>query len=456
MSDKIKSGYSGKAEQLINNSGVSIGDKILVTRVDGYTIEGILLPRAEIGMDDEHILIKLKNGYNMGIHIKNISKIEKVGESIKIEPKPPEVPMMLKEDLPSVAILTTGGTIASRVDYHSGAVYPAYDARDLYNIVPELSEIAKLDAKLLFSVFSEDINASHWSAMAQEIKKYVKNGFDGVVITHGTDTMGYTAAALSFALRNLPIPIVLVGAQRSSDRPSSDAALNLKSAVLIAGRAPFSYVTIVMHASSSDKYCYAHLGTKVRKNHTSRRDAFQSVNTIPIARSDGQKIEMIWQNFVPRDKDRPLEIQDKFDSRVALIKVYPNISPDILNFLIDNDYHGIVLEGTGLGHTPSSLYDPIKRAKKEGIPIVMTSQCIWGRINMNVYRTGRELQALGVIPGEDMLPETALVKLMWVLGQTQDYEEVRKLMRTNIAGEITERTSFNEYIANVSGDKNEN
>lgn len=443
MSDEL--GYFGKVGELLNRLSIKIGDKVLVERDDGLKIEGIVLPRGEIGLDDKHLLIKLKNGYNMGIHVDNIKSIKKLGISVKVEPKPPEVPVITKEGLPKVAILTTGGTIASRVDYHSGAVYPTYDARDLYNIVPELGELAELDAKLLFSVFSENITVKHWIAMANEIKEYIKRGFDGIVITHGTDTMGYTAAALSFALRNLPVTIALVGAQRSSDRPSSDAALNLKSAVLVAGQAPFAYVTVVMHAASEDKYCYVHLGTKVRKNHTSRRDAFQSVNVSPIARTNSKSIEVLWRDFIPRDKSRELEVVAKFDEKVALIKTYPGFNPEIIDYLIDKGYHGIVLEGTGLGHAPTIIYDSLRRAKKENIPVVMTSQCIWGRINMNVYRTGRELQALGVIPGEDMLPETAYVKLMWVLGQTRDYDEVRKLMLMNIAGEITDQTLYNEY-----------
>ncbi|MCD6484869.1 MAG: Glu-tRNA(Gln) amidotransferase subunit GatD [Candidatus Odinarchaeota archaeon] len=444
-SNNYETGYYGRAEKLLKKFNISVGDKIRVSKKDKTTYEGYLLPRGEIGRDDSFILIKLKNGYNLGINIENINNVEKIGEAVEIKPSPPEVPLKVSEELPRVMILTTGGTIASRVDYHSGAVFPALDARDLYNIVPELGDIVRIDAELLFSVFSENIFPKHWTAIAKKVAEVIDKGYDGVVITHGTDTMGYTAAALSFALQSLPVPVVLVGAQRSSDRPSSDAALNLKSAVRIAGYAPFSAVTVVMHEETSDKYCVAHPGTKVRKCHTSRRDAFKTINDTPIARTDGQEIIMLKKNFVPRDKNRKLKLEPNFEDKVALLKIHPGFNTKIIDFLVDSGYRGIVIEGTGLGHAPSSIYESIKRGTDSGVTFVMTSQCIWGRIHMNVYRTGRELLSLGVIPGEDMLPETALVKLMWVLAKEKTPEKVKELMLTNIVGELTPRTQYNEY-----------
>ena len=439
-------GYYGRAEKLLKEFNITVGDKIKVSKKDRTTYEGYLLPRGEIGKDDSFILIKLKNGYNLGINIENIASVEKVGKAVEIKPTPPEVPLKVSEKLPNIMILTTGGTIASRVDYHSGAVYPALDARDLYNIVPELGDIVRIDAELLFSVFSENIFPKHWTAIAKKVAEVINKGYDGVIITHGTDTMGYTAAALSFALQSLPVPVVLVGAQRSSDRPSSDAALNLKSAVRIAGYAPFAQVTVVMHEGSSDKYCVAHPGTKVRKCHTSRRDAFKTINDTPIARTDGQDIIMLKNNFIPRDKSRKLKLEPNFEEKVALLKIHPGFNAKLIDFLVDSGYRGIVLEGTGLGHAPNIVYESIKKGIDSGVTFVMTSQCIWGRIHMNVYRTGRELLALGVIPGEDMLPETALVKLMWVLAKEKDPVKIKELMRSNIVGELTPRTQYNEYV----------
>ncbi|MGB9779092.1 MAG: Glu-tRNA(Gln) amidotransferase subunit GatD, partial [Candidatus Bathyarchaeales archaeon] len=272
------------------------------------------------------------------------------------------------------------------------------------------------------------------------IAKQINQGADGIVIAHGTDTMAYTAAALSFALQNLPVPVILVGSQRSADRPSSDAATNLMAAVTTAAHAPFAEVAIAMHETPSDTTIAIHRGTKVRKCHTSRRDAFKSINTTPIAQVQDQKITMLTDNYTPRDKKRKLLLKPNFNEKAALIKFYPNMNPAIIDWHVENGYKGIILEGTGLGHVSKACYNPIKNAIEKGVIVAMTSQCIWGRVNMNIYDTGRDLLALGVIPLEDMLPETALVKLMWTLGQTQNLEEAKQMLKTNIAGEISQRT----------------
>lgn len=252
--------------------------------------------------------------------------------------------------------------------------------------------------------------------------------------------MAYTAAALSFALQNLPVPVILVGSQRSADRPSSDAATNLIGAVAAAAKAPFAEVAIAMHETPSDTAIAIHRGTKARKCHTSRRDAFKSVNATPIARVQNQQITMLTDAYTPRDKKRRLTLKPNFNEKVALIKFYPNMNPAIIEWHVENGYKGIILEGTGLGHVSNTCQNAIKKAIDKGVIAAMTSQCIWGRVNMNVYDTGRDLQALGVIPLEDMLPETALVKLMWIFGQTQNPEEAKTLLKTNIAGEFSPRT----------------
>jgi glutamyl-tRNA(Gln) amidotransferase subunit D len=252
--------------------------------------------------------------------------------------------------------------------------------------------------------------------------------------------MGYTAAALSFALQNLPVPVIIVGSQRSADRPSSDAATNLLGAVLAAAKGPFAEVVVAMHETPSDTGIVLHRGTKVRKCHTSRRDAFRSVNATPLARIENQEISMLASEYNKRDPSRKLALMDKFEAKVALIKFYPGMDPAVLEPYVNGSYRGIVLEGTGLGHISKYCYAAMKKAADQGVIVGMTSQCIWGRVNMNVYDAGRDLQALGVIPLEDMLPETALVKLMWALGQTKDLHEARTLLRTNIAGELSPRT----------------
>lgn len=429
-------GYRGRALEIIAKYGVKVGDRIIVRR-EGSSFVGVLMPRSELD-DDAHIVLKLDDGYNLGISVESL-QIEKIPQE-EVSPQPPKVPAS-RPGLPKVSIISTGGTIASRVDYRTGAVSPALSAEDLYQSVPELGDMAEIRTEILFSLLSENIVPENWTSMAKSIERHIKDGAQGVVVTHGTDTMGYTAAALSFALRNLPVPVILVGSQRSSDRPSSDAYLNLKGAVLVAARAPFAEVGVLMHSSSSDGELIIHRGTRVRKMHTSRRDAFVSINSPPLAKVADGRIE----TFVKyKERGGNLEVKADFDEDVVLIKSFPGIPTDIFDPIVHRGFHGIVLEGTGLGHVPERIFPAIKRAIQSGIAVVMTSQCLYGRVNMNVYSTGRELLSLGVIPAGDMLPETALVKLMWVLAQTRDLEEVRRLFLTNVAGEMSERSEYEE------------
>lgn len=432
-----ETGYRGKALEAIKKARANIGDVIRVTRVN-EVYEGILIPRSEYG-DEKHVVVKLKNGYNIGIAIGADTKVEKVGEGIEPTFAAPPLPEQ-KPELPRTTIISTGGTIASRVDYRTGGVRPALTANDLYSVVPELADVARIETQILLSIFSENIAAQQWTQIAHAIAKQMSEGVDGVVIAHGTDTMGYTAAALSFALQNLPAPVIIVGSQRSADRPSSDAATNLLGAVLAAAKAPFAEVVVAMHETSSDNYIAFHRGTKVRKCHTSRRDAFKSVNATPIARAEENKIVMLTLDYRKRDGSRALMLRPDFEEKVGLIKFYPGMDPAIIHFYTEKSYSGMVIEGTGLGHISKASYEALREAIGKGIVVGMTSQCIWGRVNMNVYDAGRDLQALGVIPLEDMLPETALVKLMWVLGQTEDNEEAKKLLKTNVAGELSPRT----------------
>ena len=430
-------GYKGEALKLLKQTKAEIGDIIRVVK-NGETHEGILIPRSEYG-DDKHIVLKLKTGYNIGVRVTSTTKIEKIGAGTKPTFIPPSLPKQ-KPDLPKVTIISTGGTIASRVDYRTGAVRPALTASDLYSVVPELSEIATVDAEILFNIFSEDIASQHWSAIAKAAAKHIEKGEDGVVIAHGTDTMAYTAAALSFAMQELPVPIILVGSQRSADRPSSDAATNLTGAVVAASKAPFAEVVLAMHETPSDKTIVLHRGTKVRKCHTSRRDTFKSINTEPLAKVENNQVIMQTTVFRRRNHSKKLVLKPNFEEKVALLKFHPNFNPEAIEYLVSKGYRGIVLEGTGLGHISNQCVSVVRKAIEEGVIVAMTSQCIWGRVDMNVYYRGRDLLSAGVIPLEDMLSETALVKLMWALGQTDKMEEAKKLLTTNIAHEISPRT----------------
>jgi glutamyl-tRNA(Gln) amidotransferase subunit D len=447
MSIKESSGYKGEALNALQKAGCGVGDIIRLTG-NGKVYEGILIPRSETGNSD-HIVIKLKSGYNIGVHLTSDTKIEKVGKGSKPSFAAPPLPEQ-KPELPKVVIMSTGGTIASRVDYRTGAVRSALSASDLYGVVPELSDIARVDTHILFSLYSENITPKHWSEIARATAEHISQGANGVVIAHGTDTMAYTAAALSFTLQNLPVPVILVGAQRSSDRPSSDAATNLIGAVQLAANAPFAEVALAMHETTSDTTIAVHRGTKVRKCHTSRRDTFKSINATPIALvlsestpsplNKEHKVSMLTDDYTKRDPTRKVVLKPDFSDKVALVKFHPGLDPAVIDWYVERGFKGILLEGSGLGHVSKYCFNVVQNANDRNVVVALASQCIWGRVNMHVYDTGRDLMNRGVIPLEDMFPETALVKLMWVLGQTSDQEEAKKLLKLNIAGEFSPRT----------------
>ena len=310
---------------------------------------------------------------------------------------------------------------------------------------PELLIHANIKGKATLNILSENMKPSYWVKTARSIVDEINDGADGVVVAHGTDTMHYTSAALSFILDS-PVPIVITGAQRSSDRPSSDAYMNLISSV-VAAKSDIAEVSVCMHAEEDDSYCYLHRGTKVRKMHSSRRDAFRSINTSPLAKIENGKLKLINNKLIYKKRDNEdVQVRDQLEEKVAFIKSYPGIESEIIDYHIDKGYKGMVLEGTGLGHCPDSLIPSLKRAKDEEIPVLMTSQCFYGLVNMNVYSTGRKIISSGVISANDMLPETAYVKLVWALGQTDNIKEVSKLIQTNIAGEIGEKSSEKFFL----------
>jgi len=423
--------YAGKALDFLKKFNLQEGDTIELTK-NGVILKGIIMP--SYSSSDDILVIKLDNGYNIGISVDSISEVKLIKRGEKREEKRAEEKAV--KDKSEVVIISTGGTIVSKIEYDTGAVRPALTTEEILKFMPEINEIAKIDAKVLFSILSENMKPEYWIKIANEVKNALDKGAKGVVVAHGTDTMAYTASALAFSLKSLTGPVVMVGSQRSSDRPSSDAPINLLTSVLVAKDAPFAEVTVNMHGESSDTYTLVHRGVKVRKMHTSRRDAFQSVNDIPLAKVyyRERKMEILRDDYI-RKKDAN-EVDAKFDPNVFLLKYYPGLLPDIIDYLMSKGVKGIIVEGTGLGHTSSEFYNAFKKATKDGIFVGMTSQCLFGRVNMNVYTTGRLLQEAGVVPLEDMLPETALVKLMWVLAHETDLDKVKELMLTNFVGEI--------------------
>ncbi len=427
------SGYKNESLKILNNAGISIGDLIkITTKTTEYS--GNLLPRYEYS-EENYIVIKLSNGYNIGIDAKNITNIQKIMGGEKPKFIPPEKPNV-KESLPKIAILGTGGTIASRIDYKTGAVNPAFSAEELYSIIPELSSYANINTELISNIASEQMNPEDWTNIAKKVIEKINEGNQGIIIGHGTDTMAYTSAALSFALENCPIPVIITGAQRSTDRPSSDASLNMISSVIMASKRVLNGVYLAMHSSIEDNEVSIHSGTRVRKNHTSKRDAFQSIGIDPIAIVNQDKVT-IGEEYIKNNNQFNPKI--KFEENVSLLKFHPGFNSEIIDKIIELDAKGIILEGTGLGHVNSRCNKSIKKAIDNGMFVGMTSQCLQGRIKMTVYSAGRDLLNIGVIPLEDMLPETALVKLMWAYGNYEN-KEIKNIMLNNIAREYTERS----------------
>ena len=444
----IFKGYKGDAVEILKKFNIRVwGDaKIKTTRGD---FSGIILPRSE-NDDDKHIVLKLVTGYNVGIDVGTITDIKEIGYK-EAHYKIPEKEFPFTKGQPKVKLFGTGGTIASRLDYRTGAVIPAFSPGELYGAVPELADICNLETEKLFAVFSENMGPEQYKTLAIAIGKEIEKGIDGIIIGHGTDTLHHTAAILSFMIQNSPIPIILVGSQRSSDRPSSDAALNLMHAATAAAKSDIAEVMVCMFGPTSDEYGLLHQGTRVRKMHSSYRSTFRTIGDTPIATVTRDKITPIKQNYNRRRNDRKVTILPYFEEKVALLYYYPNMQPDMIYSLIDNGYKGIVIAGTGLGHVNKPLYPAIKKCQEVGIPIYMTVQTLWGYVHMFVYDTGRDLMNFGIIPAENMLPEVAIVKLSWVLGQTDDLEKVRKLMMTPIANDITKREPYNGYLIYQGG-----
>lgn len=440
---ELYKGYRGRTLELLKKFNATVWSDV---ELDTYTATfyGLILPRSEQA-DDLHIVLKMKTGYNIGIRYDKITNIKILGRK-EAHYKIPEKEFPYSPKKPRVKLFGTGGTIASRLDYRTGAVIPAFSPGELYGSVPELADICNLETEKLYGVFSENMGPEQWIGTAKAIAREIERGVDGIVIGHGTDTMHHTAAILSFMIQDSPVPIVMVGSQRSSDRPSSDAALNLIHSVKSAAESDIAEVMVCMFGPTSDVYGLLHRGTRVRKMHSSYRSTFRTIGDIPIAMVDRNAIKPLRNDYKKRRNDRNFKLYPFFDDRVAIVYYYPNMKPDMIDSLVENGYKGIVIAGTGLGHVNKPLYPALARAKEAGVAVYMTVQTLWGYAQMYVYDTGRDLMELGCIPLANMLPEVAYVKLGWALGMTQDNEEVKKIMLTPIAGEMTEREPSNGYL----------
>ncbi|MFH1063840.1 MAG: Glu-tRNA(Gln) amidotransferase subunit GatD [Candidatus Woesearchaeota archaeon] len=423
------------------------GDKVRVVCKD-REYKGILIDKKE-----DVTVLKLENGYNVGIDNSRITKIEVVEQGKDIEIKYSTTGAQ-KKGLLKISILHTGGTIASKVDYRTGGVYSSFNPEDLLGMFPELGEIANFDSRLVSNMWSDDLRFKHFTAIAEAVDAEVKKGAEGVIVGIGTDNLAVAAAAVAFAIEKCPVPVIFVGAQRSSDRGSSDAAMNLICAAEFITKSDFAGVAICMHDWTSDERCVVLPACKTKKLHSSRRDAFKPVNDIAIAHVDykTKKIEFLKKDHAKKGDVKDISVKPVFEEKIGLIKIHANMFPE--QFLLFKGYKGLVIEGTGLGHTPGQvpdenakgnkgIYEAIKAVVDSGCVVVMTTNCVFGRVQMNVYDKGRDLQKLGVISGEDMLAETALVKLAWLLGNGKD---AKKLIGTDLRGEINKQLPPDDFL----------
>ena len=440
--DDLK-GYRGRAAAVLQKHAISVWSDVEIESTRGR-FRGLILPRSETA-DDKHIVLKLASGYNIGIAAASITGMVAQGRR-EAHYKIPEKEFPYDKKKPNVILLGTGGTIASRLDYRTGAVIPAFSPGELYGSVPELADICNLRTEKLYGVFSENMGPEQYIRLAEKIKEEIEHGVDGVVIGHGTDTMHHTAAILTFMVQDSPVPIVMVGSQRSSDRPSSDAALNLINAAKAAAEGDIAEVIVCMFGPTSDEYCLLHRGTRVRKMHSSYRSTFRTIGDIPLAMIDAEKIVPLRYDYKRRRTDRNVKVNTAFEEKVTILYYYPNMLPDVVDAVVDKGYRGIVIAGTGLGHVNKPLYPALQRAAEKNVHIYMTVQTLWGYVQMYVYETGREIMELGVVPGANMLPEVAYMKLCWALGQADDRDEVRRIMLTPVSDETTDREPYNGYL----------
>jgi glutamyl-tRNA(Gln) amidotransferase subunit D len=417
----------------------NIGNRVEI--VKGKEIfEGVLLPSPEKGS----VLLKLDNGYNIGFNKKEIVEL-KIIEKIKVEEKEFKIPKV--EGKKNVAMVILGGTIAAKLNPGKGGVDFIENPSDLFRYYPKVFEKVNISkVEIPFMKGSENMDFKDWQKVARVVCNLVNDkNIQGVIVTQGTDTLHYTSAALSFFLRDLGKPVVLTYSQRSIDRGSSDAQLNLLCSAQVAV-SDVSGVLIVGHANSNDDFCYGLAGTKVRKLHSSRRDAFKPVNKKPFLKVYEDKIEFI-SEYKRRDEKLKCFYDGKFEEKIALLKFYPGQNPDILDYYLKEGYKGIVIEALGLGQIATSgarlsWIKKLKEVQKKGLVVCMAAQTIYGRLNPLVYVTGRELLATGVIYLEDMLSETAFVKLGWVLGHKNwsgSLDEIKEKMLENLSWELNDR-----------------
>ncbi|MCL4328744.1 MAG: Glu-tRNA(Gln) amidotransferase subunit GatD [Candidatus Thermoplasmatota archaeon] len=407
-----------------------VGDRISVKYHDGE-IQGIFLTE-----DQDFLFLKLDSGYNTGISKKRIEATKVLqGKKEEIENNEKVVVDRGK----GISVLSTGGTISSRVDYATGGVKPSRKMDSLYS--EEMSKVHDISVhfKVVSSILSENMSPDMWVSVAGE----VRNALDrdkGVVVFHGTDTMSYTASAIAFMLEEQTGTVVFTGAQRSPDRPSSDSYVNIEGSIKFAS-IQSGEVGICMHSGLSDDSVNLLRAVRSRKMHSSRRDAFKSMEYPEIGLISSGKQVYFRQERKASERN---VVRNRLEPAVGLIFFNPTLSPEDVDQFAENR-KCIVIMGTGLGHVAQRLIPTLREIIRGGTRVVMSTQCISGIVDMNVYSTGRDLLDAGVLHFGNILPEVAYVKAMYVLANYPDDEfEIR--MAENMRGEILGR---NHEVGNL-------
>ena len=434
---------------------------VVLTHDETVEHTGLVLPPAATG----HTTIKLDNGYNVSY------PSEAVQEWIELPAnKAPSSGELEAPDedatLPRVRLIHTGGTIASKVDYATGAVEAKFEPEEMLDAIPELASIARLDSVKIGNMFSDDIRPQHWNIIAKACAQAFDDGCRGVVIAHGTDTLHITSSALNFAFAGSGTrpagPIVMVGSQRSSDRGSSDATENLLAAVHWAAHGPLpngdlgDAVVVVMHHTQSDGVMAVHSGLAVRKMHSSRRDAFHPVNGQPLATlstaPEGISITAStwYTEALNAATKRPIAAHPttyETGQRIAQFIAGPWLHAEHVEAVVSTGVQGVVFHGTGLGHLPiddpqndapenALLWRILTRCINRELPVVIVNQCIHGPVDMNVYSKGRKQQEMGLLGhGVSSTPEAMVAKLHWVLSQNKN---IKQALSSNLCGEHRE------------------
>jgi glutamyl-tRNA(Gln) amidotransferase subunit D len=426
--------YSDAVTAKLESAGAEVGDLV---RSEG--LEGRVMPKPDSG-DPDVLVLKLDSGYNIGVRPDEIELVEKTESSMR-DLEAPEY----DEGKDDILVLHTGGTIASRVSYEEGGVEPAFEPEEILDMYPEAAEEVNIHSEVVAQMYSGDMEPGHWQRVARRIHE-VKDDYDGILVGHGTDTMAYTGSALSLMLSGIGTGVVLVGAQRSSDRPSSDSSMNLFCAAKFLSETGYTGIGLCMHRGIEDTECVVLPAAKARKMHTSRRDTFEAINSEPVGvvNYDTGEVEAELQQRNNEYRFRP-----DLEEDVRIVKSRPGFKLDELDFLLEKEPDGIVIEGTGLGHAPVNAFDDLTQHHEQILdridrlsdicPVVVASQCIHGRVNMNVYQYGLKIQEAGGIGAKDMHPELAYVKLMWSLANSDSREDAEHLFLKNVNGEITDR-----------------